>query len=70
MFRPPPRVQIIEEIKYVIFMTAKVKDHVLMREQMAIELQKSMMQELLWKRSNPVFQFQKLNQAPEDTHTD
>ena len=47
------RVQIIEESKSEVFMTAKVDDPAQRREQMAIDLRKSKKQELLSKRRYP-----------------
>ena len=44
------RVQIIEESKAEVFMTAKVDDPAQRREQMAIDLRKNKKQELLSKR--------------------
>ena len=47
------RVQIIEESKAEVFMTAKVDDPAQRREQMAIDLRKSKKQELLSKKRYP-----------------
>ena len=47
------RVQIIEESKSEVFMTAKVDDPTQRREQMAINLRKSKKQELLSKKRYP-----------------
>jgi hypothetical protein len=47
------RVQITEDTKVEIFMTTKVDDPALRREQMAIDLRKSKRQQLLSKRRYP-----------------
>ena len=47
------RVQIIEESKSIVFMTAKVDNPAQRREQMPIDLRKSKKQELLSKRRYP-----------------
>ena len=47
------RVQIIEESKSELFMTAKVDDPAQRREQMAIDLRKIKKQELLSKKRYP-----------------
>ena len=44
------RVQVIEETKAEVFLTAKVDDPALKKEQMAIDLRKSKKRELLSKR--------------------
>ena len=59
--------QIIEETKAEVFMTAKVEDPALRREQMAIDLRKSKKRELLSKRRYPgLNQDQSFIQAPEE----
>ena len=45
--------QVIEESKSEVFMTAKVDDHALRREQMAVDLRKSKRQELISKKRYP-----------------
>jgi hypothetical protein len=60
------RVQVIEETKSEVFMTAKVDDPALRREQMAIDLRKSKKQELLSKRRYPAHQDQSFIHAPEE----
>ena len=47
--------QVIEESKSEAFMTAKVDDPALRREQMAVDLRKSKRQELISKKRNPPF---------------
>ena len=60
------RVQVIEETKAEVFLTAKVDDPALKREQMAIDLRKSKKRELLSKRRYPgQNQDQSFIQAPE-----
>ena len=60
------RVQVIEETKAEVFLTAKVDDPALKREQMAIELCKSRRQQLLSRRRYPALnQDQRFIQAPE-----
>ena len=61
------RVQVIEETKAEVFLTAKVDDPALKREQMAIDLRKSKKRELLSKRRYPgLNQDQSFIQAPEE----
>ena len=60
------RVQVIEETKAEVFLTAKVDDPALRREQMAIDLRKSKRQQLLLKRRYPALnQDQSFIRAPE-----
>ena len=60
------RVQVIEETKAEVFLTAKVDDPALRREQMAIDLRKSKRQQLLSRRRYPALnQDQSFIQAPE-----
>ena len=60
------RVQVIEETKAEVFLTAKVDDPALKREQMAIDLRKSERQQLLSRRRYPALnQDQSFIQAPE-----
>ena len=59
--------QVIEETKAEAFMTAKVDDPTLRREQMAIDLRKSKKKELLTKKRYPgLNQDQSFIQAPEE----
>ena len=61
------RVQVIEETKAEVFLTAKVDDPALKREQMAIDLRRSKKRELLSKRRYPgLNQDQSFIQAPEE----
>ena len=61
------RVQVIEEAKAEVFLTAKVDDPALRREQMAIDLRKSKRQQLLSRRRYPALnQDQSFIQAPEE----
>ena len=61
------RVQVTEETKAEVFMTTKVDDPALKREQMAIDLRKSKKKELLTKRRYPgLNQDQSFIQAPEE----
>ena len=61
------RVQVIEDTKAEVFLTAKVDDPALKREQMAIDLRKSKKRELLSKRRCPgLNQDQSFIQAPEE----
>ena len=61
------RVQVIEETKAEAFLTPKVDDPALRREQMAIDLRKSKWQQLLSKRRYPALnQDQSFIQAPEE----
>ena len=60
------RVQIVEESKSQVFMTAKVDDPAQRREQMAINLRKSKRQELLSKKRYPTQQDQSFIHAPEE----
>ena len=61
------RVQVIEETKAEVFMTAKVNDPALRREQMAIDLDKSKKRELQTKKRYPgLNQDQSFIQAPEE----
>ena len=45
--------QVVEESKSEAFMSAKVDDPALRREQMAVDLRKSKRQELIYKKRNP-----------------
>ena len=59
--------QVTEETKAEVFMTTKVDDPALKREQMAIDLRKSRKRELLSKRRYPgLNQDQSFFQAPEE----
>ena len=59
--------QSIEETKAEVFMTTKVEDPALRREQMAIDLRKSKKKELLTKKRSPgLNQDQSFIQAPEE----
>ena len=59
--------QVIEETKAEVFMTTKVEDPALRREQMTIDLRKSKRKELLTKKRYPgLNQDQSLIQAPEE----
>ena len=59
--------QVIEETKAEAFLTAKVDDPALRREQMAIDLRKSKKKELLTKKRYPgLNQDQSFIQAPEE----
>ena len=61
------RVQVIEETKAEVFLTAKVEDPALKREQMAIDLRRSKKRELLSKRRyTGLNQDQSFIQAPEE----
>ena len=61
------RVHVTEETKAEVFMTTKVDDPALKREQMAIDLRKSKKRELLSKRRYPgLNQDQSFIQAPEE----
>ena len=60
------KVQAIEDTKAEVFLTAKVDDPALRREQMSIDLRKSKRQKLLSKRRYPALnQDQSFIQAPE-----
>ena len=59
--------QVIEETKAEAFLTAKVDDPALRREQMAIDVRKSKKKELLSKKRYPgLNQDQSFIQAPEE----
>ena len=59
--------QVTEETKAEVFITTKVDDPALKREQMAIDLRKSKKRELLSKRRYPgLNQDQSFIQAPEE----
>ena len=59
--------QVTEETKAEVFMTTKVEELALRREQMAIDLRKSKKKELLTKRRYPgLNQDQSFTQAPEE----
>ena len=61
------RVHVIEDTKAEIFLTAKVNDPAVRREQMAIDLRKSKKRELLSKKRHPgLNQDQSFIQAPEE----
>ena len=61
------RVQVIEETKAEVFLTAKVNDPAVRRKQMAIDLRKSKKRELLSKKRYPgLNQDQSFIQAPEE----
>ena len=59
--------QVIEETKAEVFLTAKVNDPAVRRDMMAIDLRKSKKRELLSKRRYPgLNQDQSFIQAPEE----
>ena len=59
--------QVTEETKAEVFITTKVDDPALRREQMAIDLRKSKRRELLSKKRHPrLNQDQSFIQAPEE----